>query len=255
MINEKILLEGSREVYRLDGKVERTAKPWSLSVLSFLRHLEKDGLPVEQVISVDEEVEISVFAEGEMVHPKGWSDDALYEVGKLLARLHDSAQNFVMKDDAIWQDWCLRQLGGKERICCHGDIAPWNVITENGYPKVLLDWEYAGPLDPFVELARVCWLFPQLVDDDLQAFHDLPSLKKRAEQVRIITEGYGLSTNKRNKLVDQIIEVIICETAVEEAIKPAVTFDSMGNLWGFAWRSRSLYWVWRNRDILQAALN
>ncbi|MCL2168669.1 MAG: hypothetical protein FWB74_01425 [Defluviitaleaceae bacterium] len=68
-----------------------------------------------------------------------------------------------------------------------------------------------------------------------------------------MADGYGLSAKGRRSLVEQIIEVIICETA-HEAIKPRLTFDSAGSLWGFAWRTRSLYFVWRNRDILDRAL-
>jgi len=253
-LDSKILLGGNREVYRIGDHVRRIAKPWSKSVLRFLRHLENDGLPVEHIVSLNENFEISAFVEGEMVHPNKWSDNALYKIGKMLSKLHTSSRGFKLQDDDIWQDWFLRHVGKAEQICCHGDIAPWNVITENGHPKVLLDWEMAGPADPFAELARVCWLFVQLFDDDLQAMHNLPSPKKRAEQVRIIADAYGLTADMRKGLVGKIIEVIICETALEEAVKPAITFDSVGNLWGFAWRIRSLHWVWRHQDVLKNAL-
>ena len=111
----------------------------------------------------------------------------------------------------------------------------------------------AGPLDPMVELARVCWLFVQLHDDDLAELHNLPGPEKRAQQVRIVADGYGLEAARRKNLVNQIVEVIICETA-HEAIDPGLNFDSVGSLWGFAWRTRSLYWVWRNRAVLEKAL-
>jgi len=94
----------------------------------------------------------------------------------------------------------------------------------------------------------------QLHDDDLAQLHDLPSPEKRARQLRIVADGYGLEAARRRDLVNQIIEVIICETA-HEAIDPGLRFDSVGNLWGFAWRTRSLYWVWRNRRVLESALS
>lgn len=126
--------------------------------------------------------------------------------------------------------------------------------TKNGMPHRIVDWEYAGPIDPFVELARVCWLFPQLHDDDLGKLYDFPSPEKRAQQVRLICDGYGLAAEKRRRLAEQIVEVIICETA-HEAIDLELTFDSNGQLWGFAWRTRSLYWIWRNRKTIERALN
>ena len=97
-----------------------------------------------------------------------------------------------MKSDDIWQPWGIRELGKDERICSHGDIAPWNMLAQNGMPHRIVDWEFAGPIDPFVELARVCWLFPQLHDDDLGKMYDLPSPEKRTQQVRLICDGYGL---------------------------------------------------------------
>ncbi len=250
---EKIVLSAEKGVYRIENTVKRPARPWSKSVFRLVRHFEAEKLPVEHIISVDNDFEVSEYVEGEMVHPYKWTDDALYTVGELVAQLHRSAQIFPKNKSDIWQKWYLREIGSGDRIYCHGDIAPWNMITQNGYPKTLVDWEFAGMLDPLVELARVCWLFPQLVDDDLQALYNLPSPEKRANQVRIICDGYGLEKSRREQLTEQIIEVIICETA-HEAIDPAITFESTGSLWGFAWRTRSLYWVWRNKEILRKAL-
>jgi len=224
-------------------------------MLRLLRHFETYDLPVERYISINKNIQISEFADGEMVHPDKWTDDALFAIGKLLFRFHNVARDFVVCDEDAWKPWYLREIGDKRNpICCHGDIAPWNTITENGYPKLLVDWECAGPLDPMVELARACWLFVQLHDDDLAQMHDLPSPEKRAQQVRIVADGYGLEAARRQGLVERIIEVIICETA-HEAIDPALKFDSVGNLWGFAWRTRSLYWVWRNKQVLENALS
>lgn len=250
---EKIVLSAEKDVYRIGNTVKRPARPWSKSVFRLMRHFEAENLPVEHIISVDSDFEVSEYVEGERVHPYKWTDDALYTVGELVSQLHKAARIFPENKSDIWQPWYLREIGNGDRICCHGDIAPWNMITQNGYPKVLVDWEYAGMLDPLVELARVCWLFPQLVDDDLQALYNLPSPEKRANQVRIICDGYGLEKSKREQLTEQIIEVIVCETA-HEAIDPAITFEDVGCLWGFAWRTRSLYWVWRNKEILRKAL-
>ena len=234
--------------------VERSEKPWSKSVRRLLSYFESVNLPVEHIIAVtDNGIERASKFDGELVHPYKWSDEALYEIGRIVRSLHDAAGKFESEKNDIWQPWGLREIGNGERICCHGDIAPWNTLTENGMPRRIVDWEFAGPMDPFAELARICWLFPQLHDDDLGRLYELPSPKKRADQVRLICEGYKLTKEKRHMLVEQIIEVIICETA-HEAIDSNLSFDSEGNLWGFAWRTRSLYWVWKNRQILENAL-
>jgi hypothetical protein len=87
----------------------------------------------------------------------------------------------------------------------------------------------AGPIDPIIELTRICWLFPQLVDDDLGELYELPPPKGRVAQVRLITDAYGLSKEERKSFFEKIIETVICETAYE-AIDENVTFDTVGNL-------------------------
>lgn len=82
----------------------------------------------------------------------------------------------------------------------------------------------------------------------------LPDAKKRAEQVRIVCDGYGLVAAQRRRLPEQIVETVICETA-HEAIDPGVSTGDAGPLWGFAWRTRSLYWIWRHRALLRRALD
>lgn len=253
-MESKIILSEDKSVLRVDKTVQRPAQPWSQNTLDFTKHLRGSGLEVENIYEISNGLEISEFVEGEMVHPQKWSDEALFEIGKFIALLHKAGATFKYNEKLGYKGWCLREIGRKnDRIWCHGDIAPWNVITMNGMPHKLIDWEFSGMLDPLVELARVCWLFPQLVDDDLQKIYDLPSPQKRAEQVRLICDGYGLTEEERAGMVKQIIEVIICETA-HEAIDPKLTFSGNGSLWGFAWRTRSLYWVWRNKEVIEKAL-
>ena len=63
-------------------------------------------------------------------------------------------------------------------------------------------------------------------------------------------DAYELKNNDRIEFIDKIMETIICETA-HEAIDENVTFKSVGKLWGMAWRNRSLYWILRNKKILE----
>lgn len=165
------LLSGDKSVYRKDGMVLRPAAPWTLSVHRLLRHLEQNGFVFAPKVLesgyTDDGREVLSFVEGDFVHPGPWSDEGLAQVGQMLRQLHDSSAGFQPPADARWQPWFLRELGGTGRVFGHGDVAPWNVVTRDGLPVGLIDWEYAGPVDPMAELARVCWLFPQLHDDDV----------------------------------------------------------------------------------------
>jgi thiamine kinase-like enzyme len=247
-IMEEETLSKDKRVYRKNNMVMRPLEPWSENIHLLINHLYNKGLPVPKVIRTDDTHEYLEYINGELVDPYKWTNEGLYEIGKLVRNLHDGAKDFINKN-MEWKPWYLRELGTLE-LCGHGDIAPWNIITKDGKPIGIIDWECAGPIDPTIELARVCWLFPQLHDDDLGKLYELPSAQERGKQIKIILDAYGLSKNRREGFIEKIMETIICETA-HEAIDENITFESEGKLWGMAWRSRSLYWILRNRKALE----
>jgi hypothetical protein len=245
-------LSEEKEVYKKDNMVLRPIESWSPNIHLLLTHFYNNGLPVPKIIKTDNTYEYLEYINGEQIHPYKWNNESLVEIANLVKKLHNTAKTFEYNENMEWKPWYLRELG-KPELYSHGDIAPWNIITNGNKIIGLIDWEYAGPIDPIIELARVCWLFPQLVDDDLGKLYELPSPKERGEQVRLIIDIYGLNKNERETFFDKIIETIICETA-HEAIDANITFNSVGNLWGMAWRNRSLYWIWRNKNILKKAI-
>lgn len=264
MHDDEIVLSADKSVSRRGDVVFRPARPWTPSVHSLLRHLEHNGFrEVPRVIGsgVDSDGrETLTYVEGEFVHPGPWSDDALVEVGRMLRRLHDAASTYVPAADAVWQPWFLRELSGMKRIIGHGDVAPWNMVTRDGMPIALIDWEFAGPIDPMIELARVCWLFPQLHDDDVAEMVGLPPVTVRAKQLRLLVDAYGATKEQRQSLLDRIVEVAVRETA-EEGIEARITMhgwdssrDAGQLLWGLAWRARAAAWMLKHRPVLEQAL-
>jgi aminoglycoside phosphotransferase len=245
----KLTLSEEKKVCKENDTVSRPLEPWSGNIHLLLRHFYNNALPVPKVIKTDTTHEYLEYINGEQIHPRKWNDEALAEAAKLVKKLHTAAKAFDYNRTMEWKPWYLRELGRPE-LCSHGDIAPWNIITRGNNIVGLIDWEYAGPIDPIIELARACWLFPQLADDDLGALYDLPSPRERGKQVRLMLDIYGLTKHERKTFLERIIETIICETA-HEAIDTKVTFGSMGNLWGMAWRNRSLYWIMRHKSILE----
>lgn len=251
----EMVLSEKKAVIKKSNAVLRPSGEWTKDVHKVLAHLNRKGFTYAPKIvgtgySSDGREAIS-FMQGDMIHPAPWNDDGLFELGKMIRTLHDAMSSFPV-EQCIWQEWFLHSIG-EPSIISHCDISPWNVLTYHGKPCALIDWEYTGPVDPLMELARACWLFPQLMDDDIALIQGLPSSQKRAQQVRLIVDGYGLAANERTRIVERIIEVVIHETA-NEAIERNVTEESVGLLWGFAWRSRSASWILRNRSILEKAL-
>lgn len=255
--DNETLLSHAKAVSRQGSVVLRPTHPWTPSVHALLRHLERSGFAgAPRVLGSGtdgEGREVLSYVEGEFVHPYPWTDEPLIAVGQMLRRLHDATATFVPPADAVWQPWFLRELGGPRRVIGHGDVAPWNLVTRAGMPAALIDWEYAGPVDPMCELARTCWLFPQLHDDDIAERWGLPEVAVRARQVRLLADAYGIAATQRHRLLDQIVEVAIREAA-QEAIDASVTAESVGKLWGIAWRTRAAAWILRNRPVFEHAL-
>ena len=254
---EDKLLSHYKGVMRRGHCVLRNSGPWSKSVQALLLHLEKVGFSAApRVIDSGFDSsgqEVVSYIEGEIVHPYAWRDNAISEVGRLLRRLHEATSSFNASAELTWKPWFLRDLGGPRRVISHGDFAPWNMVTRAGFPIALIDWEYAGPIDPIIELSRVCWLFAQLHDDDVAHFYGLPSTRVRAQQVRLLADAYGASAEDRALMASRMVEIAIHETA-DEAIERKITPESEGPQWGFAWKARSAAWMLRNRSFLEEAL-
>ncbi|UVI27594.1 aminoglycoside phosphotransferase family protein [Paenibacillus spongiae] len=253
------ILSAVKSVSKQGDVVLRPAGEWTPHIHGLLRHLSAEGFSAAPGIAGSGTDgfgrETLEYIPGEFVHPAPWSDEGLIEVGRLVRRLHDMSASYTPAGNAVWQPWFLRGVDRSERpkIISHGDIAPWNMVTKDGLPIGLIDWEFTGPVDPLTELARVCWLFPQLNDDDVAVRVGLPSPETRARQLRLLVDGYGLDLEQRSGFVDLIIEVAVREAA-EEAVEADVKMESEGPLWGLAWRIRAASWMLRHRSLLEEAL-
>ena len=249
---------GRTAVHRRDGVVLRQARPSSTAVLALLRHLEAvgfDGAPRVVGSGVDARGrETLTYVEGTFVHPAPWSDDGLAALGRLLRRLHDAAAGFIPPPDAVWQRRYTRQLGDPTAGFGHGDLGPWNVVSRDGVPVALIDWEFAGPLDPLVDLAECAWLNVQLHDDDVAALQSLGPPDRRAAQLRLFLDAYGLPQSARAGVVQLMIDVAVLDAA-HEAIEAGVAPDTVdAGPWAVAWRTRAASWMTRHRSLLTDAI-
>jgi hypothetical protein len=256
---EETLTGGGRStVTRSDDVVLRPSTPSSPTIIALLRHLEQVGYAyapriVGSGFTADGREAVR-FIEGEFVHPGPWAEDALPLIGRMLRQLHDATASFVSPAGAMWRPWFGRSLG-TARVLGHGDTGQWNIVSRNGLPVALIDWETAGPVDPIIELAQACWLNAQLFDDDLGERLGLGSLEQRAKKMRMLLDGYGLTRDERRGFVETMADfVILC--ARNEAIEAGVTEDTRDPtpLWAITWRTRSAGWIVQNRTALERAL-
>lgn len=257
--DEVPLTGGGRSLVTRQGdRVLRPAAPWSRTTIALLRYLEEVGFEhaprvVESGLSPDGR-EVVTFVKGDFVHPGPWDDDALPQLGRMLARLHEATRSFVPPPDAIWRPWFGRALGAATAIG-HCDAGPWNVVCHDRRPFALIDWEQAGPVDPLVELAQACWLNAQFHDDDIAEREGLPSAEARGRWAGLLLDGYSLPRSRRSGFMDAIRDFAIL-SAANEAIEARVTPESedASPLWAISWRARSAGWIVRHHATLERAL-
>jgi len=263
----KLSGSGPTEVHRRGKVVVKDAGPWTPAVHALLRHLERQGFTGSPRV-VGDGLDASgkqtlTYIEGGFADPGPWTLEGAAGVGRLLRELHDATASFSPPADAVWQRWFGRPLGGPSRIISHCDVAPWNIVARDGVPIALIDWEFAGPVDPVVELAQACWLNAKLHDDIVTEIDGLDSFEERAAHARAILDAYGLPTDERRDFVDRMIEFVICDTA-EQADEAEVMPDTndlrteelgYNPLWALAWRARAGAWLVRHRRELQNALS
>jgi Phosphotransferase enzyme family/NAD dependent epimerase/dehydratase family len=261
--DDLIRLEGGGRtaVYRRGDVVIRETGPWTPAVHALLRHLEQAGFAAAPRLAgpgLDAHGrEVLTFIDGEFTQPGPWSLDGAAALGRLLRDLHRATATFRPPLGAVWFPWHGRDLGGRDAVIGHCDVAPWNIVARGGLPVALIDWETAGPVDPLVELAQLGWLNAKLHDDTVAGLEHLPPAADRARQLAAIVDGYGLTAAQRRGFVAQMIEFAICDTA-QEADDAAVTPETTAHpvaLWAMAWRARSAAWMIRHRRILETAVN
>jgi hypothetical protein len=229
-------------------------------VHALLRHLEDAGFAAAPRLvgtGLDPDGrETLTFIDGEFTQPGPWSLDGAAALGGLLLDLHRATGSFRPPADAVWFPWPGRALGGPATVIGHCDVAPWNIVARRGLPVALIDWETAGPVDPLVELAQLCWLNAKLHDDIVARREHLPPLADRARQLADIVDAYGLTARQRRGFFDRMLELAVCDTA-READDAGVTPDMTTHpiaLWAMAWRARSAAWMLRHRRTLENAL-
>jgi Phosphotransferase enzyme family len=248
-----------------DGVVLKRSGPWASGVIALLRHLEQvgfEGAPrvVGNGYAADGRLAVT-YVPGRSPHPQAWPDEAASRIGELLRRLHTATTSFAAPADAVWQHVWLRDFTGDKQVIGHCDTGPRNIAGNDGSPQALIDWEFAGPVDPLWELAETTWLNAQLHDDDIAELHGLPDAATRAGQARAIIDGYGLGRAAREDFRDRLLDVAVHSARAEVLLHGvtaqstvAVAENGYPVLWGIAWRARSASWIARNRQLLRRAL-
>jgi hypothetical protein len=137
----------STSVLRLGDVVERDAGPWTPWVHRVLLHLADRGFVAPRPLGFTASRERLTFVPGLVVHPDHWDllvgHQALAEVFRRIAELHEALSDFAVPAAAVWQTVGADPHGPAEMLC-HNDLAPWNLVRSRG-EWIFIDWDLLAP--------------------------------------------------------------------------------------------------------------
>jgi hypothetical protein len=249
---------GPSHVIRSGQTVRRPARRWTGTIHALLRHLEQAGFTGSPRVVGDgidaAGSEVLTWIDGSIPHPQAWSEEGVWQVGRLLRDLHTATAGFRPPPGAEWQPWWMHRTG-PDSVIGHCDAGPWHTVARDGRPVAFIDWTLAGPVDHLDEVVATAWWHAQLHDDDVAVRNDLPDAATRARHLRLFLDGYELPRADRDSLLSRMIEFAIRDCAAEAA-RARITPDSTDPqpLWSLAWRARAAGWMIRHRTLLEGAV-
>lgn len=195
---------GENVVVRVGDTVRRPLSDRVDAVHALLHHFEAvgfDGAP--RVLGIDDRGrEILSFVEGEpALRPVAPGDGVLHDLGRLLRRMHDAQEGFVLPDGVRWPSGPVAVP--PDAVVCHNDLFWPNVIFREGRPAALIDWDLAMPAPRLYDLASGANFWAPLRPDDQAAAWGLPA-QRRGERLRLLCDGYGLGREDRAAVLDAV---------------------------------------------------
>lgn len=148
-------------VVRVGDTVRRPIRPHTEAVEAFLRHLELTGFAgAPRVLGRDGAGrQVLSWLDGDVALPPfpTWAatEDVLVSVADLQHRLHEAARSFVPPENASWDRANLPPMSPGD-IVCHNDLCVENVVVRDGAAVAFIDFDFAAPTDPLLDIAIAC---------------------------------------------------------------------------------------------------
>ncbi len=148
-------------VVRVGQTVRRPHRPHTTSVNAFLGHLADRGFAAApRPLGTDAAGrDILSWLDGDVGIPPfpDWvaDDDLLVSVAELQRSMHRAAHGFVEPPGAVWDRANLPEPAA-DSIVCHNDLCVENVVVRRGRAVGFIDFDFAAPSDPLLDIAIAC---------------------------------------------------------------------------------------------------
>lgn len=190
ILADAVLLTGGRistGVVRVGETVRRPVCKSSGFMASLLELLERRGFTgAPRYLGQEDGADLLSFIPGTVPARFGtWSDKQVRTAASLLRAMHDATRG--------------SDLAGRFDVVCHHDPGPNNTVFQDGLPTAFIDFAEAAPGSRLEDVAYLAWTWSISSKESM-------SPPRQAEQVRLVTDGYGLEPAERHALVDCVLE-------------------------------------------------
>ncbi|MFF7967179.1 phosphotransferase [Streptomyces sp. NPDC007903] len=247
-------------VFRRGELVERPAPPNAGALHPYLLALREQGFdaaPAPVGLTADGREQLT-FVPGDVALPPfpDWAmtKAALQSVGSLLRRLHEAGAGVAVDTRAEWPRHLADPAGGT--MLCHNDVCPENVVFRDGRAAALIDFDMAAPGRPLWDVAMTARYWVPMLDP-ASAAPLYPAGLDAPARLRILADGYGLSTQERAELpgvIEQATEV--CRTFVTHRVAEGdpLYLQTLAERGGWSRWDRVQTWLAAHRETFTTAL-
>jgi hypothetical protein len=198
-------------VVRVGDTVRRPVVDQAPAIDAFLAHLADvgfEGAPVP--LGRDEHGRIVLsWVDGDVALPPfpAWAadDNLLVSVAELQRLMHNAARSFVSPPDVRWYRPNLPPIGPDD-IVCHNDLCIENVIVREGRAVAFIDFDFAAPADPLLDIAIACRHWVPLKDpaDITDGFAGVD----QHARFRSFCDAHGLDAERRSAVVAHALDFL-----------------------------------------------
>lgn len=131
------------------------------------------------------------------------TDDAVAATGLLLRRYHDAVAGWRPIVAPVWYDGQVG-TGDDDRLVCHGDPGPWNLVWRDNVPVGLIDWEFATIGTRRQDIAYALHYLAPFRDRSY--WHGVLGMRtkpRRRHRMAVFAEAYGMRVDEQ--LVEDVL--------------------------------------------------
>ncbi|EKB1965594.1 phosphotransferase enzyme family protein [Vibrio parahaemolyticus] len=199
------MLQGGRDnaIYRTGDRVSRPASSWTMTVHQLLNHLHSNGFTqCPKVIGIEGGKEWLSFVEGDTfnypLQGSIASVTALLSAAKMLRRMHDASEDFLISHQSEVCHWMLPDRAPQE-VICHGDFMPYNVALNGETVVGVFDFDTAHPAPRLWDVAFSIYGWAPFKTDENDR---MGNLEQQIQRAKLFCDAYGCSKLERENLVD-----------------------------------------------------